>query len=41
MATLALHSDLGMIEMAKPKAKTGRGRPAVKEKFFNPPDRTA
>jgi hypothetical protein len=31
LATLALHSDLGMIEMAKPKAKPGRGRPAVEE----------
>jgi hypothetical protein len=32
LATFALHGDLGMIEMAKPKAKTGRGRPAVEEK---------
>ena len=37
MATFALHSHLGMIEMAKPKAKTGRGRPAVEEESFNVP----
>jgi len=30
-----------VLEMTKPKAEAGRGRPTVKEKSSNPPDRTA